>query len=116
MHAHWLQHVPFEGLGSIEPRLENGGYEITGSQFFKTADLPDAKTIDLLVIMGGPTSVKSDGFQSMRWIPMITQFSIFRRLQPFFIGTARHSICRRERYGLRRVKGVKIKPFNSASR
>jgi GMP synthase-like glutamine amidotransferase len=72
MHAHWLQHVPFEGLGSIEPWLEKAGYEITGSQFFKTADLPDAKTIDLLVIMGGPMSVNEE--DEFPWLISEKQF------------------------------------------
>ena len=30
MHAHYLQHVPFEGLGIIEPWLTQAGYEIDG--------------------------------------------------------------------------------------
>lgn len=29
MRAHYLQHVPFEGLGSIELWLQNAGYEIS---------------------------------------------------------------------------------------
>jgi GMP synthase-like glutamine amidotransferase len=57
MRAHYLQHVWFEGLGSIKPWLEEEGYEITSTKFFKSELLPDPKLIDLLIVMGGPMSV-----------------------------------------------------------
>lgn len=60
MRAHYLQHVPFEGLGSIGPWLEANGYEVTCTRFFESADLPDVDAIDLLVIMGGPMSVNDE--------------------------------------------------------
>lgn len=60
MRAHCFQHVPFEGLGSIEPWLETNGYKLTHTRFFESADLPDPTAIDLLVIMGGPMSVNDE--------------------------------------------------------
>lgn len=60
MRAHYFQHVPFEGLGSIESRLEAAGYEITNTRFFESAELPDLKKMDLLVVMGGPMSVNDE--------------------------------------------------------
>jgi GMP synthase-like glutamine amidotransferase len=57
MRAHYLQHVPFEGLGSIEPWLKKAGYEITCSRLFKGDALPDTAAIDALIILGGPMSV-----------------------------------------------------------
>ncbi|MEN8214394.1 MAG: gamma-glutamyl-gamma-aminobutyrate hydrolase family protein [Pseudomonadota bacterium] len=57
MRAHYLQHVPFEGLGSIEPWLRAAGYRITNTAFFNPTGLPDVNEIDLLVVMGGPMSV-----------------------------------------------------------
>jgi len=57
MHAHYLQHVPFEGLGSIEPWLEAAGYRITSTRFFEDGALPSLDGLDLLVVMGGPMSV-----------------------------------------------------------
>lgn len=60
MHAHYFQHVPFEGLGSIEPWLQNSGYEISRTQFFKSGVLPEIRDIDLLVVMGGPMSVNDE--------------------------------------------------------
>ena len=58
--AHCLQHVPFEGLGSIEPWLAAAGYEVTTTRFFESAALPDAAGLDLIVAMGGPMSVNDE--------------------------------------------------------
>lgn len=60
MRAHYLQHVPFEGLGSIEPWLMLAGYEITKTRFFETPELPVINEIDLLIVMGGPMSVNDE--------------------------------------------------------
>lgn len=60
MRAHYLQHVPFEGPGSIEPWLRSAGFEISNTQFFASTDLPKVNEIDLLVIMGGPMSVNDE--------------------------------------------------------
>lgn len=72
MRAHYLQHVPFEGLGSIEPWLKAKGYELTQTRFFESTDLPDIKAIDLLVIMGGPMSVNDE--DKFRWLVSEKQF------------------------------------------
>lgn len=72
MRAHYLQHVPFEGLGSIEPWLEANGYELTHTRFFESTDLPDTKAIDLLVIMGGPMSVNDE--DKFSWLVSEKQF------------------------------------------
>jgi GMP synthase-like glutamine amidotransferase len=61
MRAHYLQHVPFEGPGSIVPWLAAAGYGMTNTRFFASAALPDPGTIDLLVVMGGPMSVHDEG-------------------------------------------------------
>lgn len=66
MRAHILQHVPFEGPGSIASWLEGAGYETTGTRLFETAVLPDTKGLDLLVIMGGPMSVNDE--DSIPWL------------------------------------------------
>ena len=60
MRAHFLQHVPFEGLGNIEPWLKAKRYEITVTQFYEQAQLPDPEKIDFLIIMGGPMSVNDE--------------------------------------------------------
>ncbi|MGD0276531.1 MAG: amidotransferase [Syntrophales bacterium] len=72
MLAHYLQHVPFEGLGSIEPWLRAAGYEITNTRFFDSTELPDIEKIDLLIVMGGPMSVNDEaGFP---WLDLEKKF------------------------------------------
>lgn len=60
MRAHYFQHVAFEGLACIEPWLQQFGYEISGTQFFKAAHLPEVAAIDFLVVLGGPMSVNDE--------------------------------------------------------
>jgi GMP synthase-like glutamine amidotransferase len=60
MRAHYLQHVPFEGLGSIEPWLKRSGYEISRTPFFESTELPDMNAFGLLIVMGGPMSVNDE--------------------------------------------------------
>ncbi len=60
MRAHYLQHVPFEGLGSIATWLGDAGYEINSTGFHRSAELPAVEDIDLLVVMGGPMSVNDE--------------------------------------------------------
>jgi len=72
MRAHYFQHVPFEGLGSIGPWLESHGYTLTGTRFFESADLPDPGAIDLLVVMGGPMSVNEEAI--FPWLALEKNF------------------------------------------
>ncbi len=60
MRAHYLQHVPFEGLGGIEAWIDSAGWEKTCTRFFAGDGLPVPESIDLLVIMGGPMSVNDE--------------------------------------------------------
>jgi GMP synthase-like glutamine amidotransferase len=60
MRSHYLQHVPFEGLGSIELWLKSAGYSISCTKLFESVDLPDQDIIDLLIVMGGPMSVNDE--------------------------------------------------------
>ena len=61
MRIHYLQHVPFEGLGSIAAWAANRGDSITLSRLYQGDALPALDTFDLLIIMGGPMSVNDDG-------------------------------------------------------
>lgn len=60
MRAHYLQHVPFEGLGSIEAWLRNKGYATSCTRLFESVNFPNMEEIDLLIIMGGPMSVNDE--------------------------------------------------------
>lgn len=61
MQVHVLQHVPFEGLGNIEPWLEARNANITYTRFFESAALPDPHHLDLIIALGGPMSVNDEG-------------------------------------------------------
>lgn len=64
MRAHWLQHVPFEGLGSIEDWLRQRGYALTCTRLYAQEPLPAVGDLDLLIAMGGPMSVNDeDGYE-----------------------------------------------------
>ena len=72
MRAHYLQHVPFEGLGSIETWLQLMRADVTVTKFFENPTLPDADDLDLLVIMGGPMSVNDEADHP--WLAAEKQF------------------------------------------
>jgi GMP synthase-like glutamine amidotransferase len=55
--AHVLQHVAFEGPGTIGPWLARAGYCVQTTRCDHGDPLPDPADVDLLVIMGGPMSV-----------------------------------------------------------
>jgi GMP synthase-like glutamine amidotransferase len=54
---HWLQHVPFEGLGCIEPWAAAKAFDISCTRLFADEPLPAIGTFDWLVIMGGPMGI-----------------------------------------------------------
>lgn len=51
-----LQHVPFEGPGSIADWADARGARLDITRLFAHEPLPDLAVIDLLVVMGGPMS------------------------------------------------------------
>jgi GMP synthase-like glutamine amidotransferase len=60
MRTHYLQHVPFEGLGSIEPWLRKAGHDIGSTRLYENDTLPSPENLDLLIVMGGPMSVNDE--------------------------------------------------------
>lgn len=61
MRAHYLQHVPFEGLGYIQEWLTANGHSISSTRFFEQqAILPAVEDFDALIIMGGPMNVNEE--------------------------------------------------------
>ncbi|MDR7408709.1 MAG: hypothetical protein QN164_05455 [Armatimonadota bacterium] len=66
MRAHWLQHVPFEGLGTIGSWLRAREYRVTRTRFYEGDALPDPDELDFLIVMGGPMSVNDEG--SLPWL------------------------------------------------
>lgn len=61
MRVHYLQHVPFEGLGSIEGLLVSRGYTLSHTLMYqKEQPLPLVDAIDALIVMGGPMGVHDE--------------------------------------------------------
>lgn len=57
---HSLQHVPFEGLGSIENWAKSRKFSITYTQLYKEEKLPKTSEFDFLIIMGGPMGANDE--------------------------------------------------------
>jgi GMP synthase (glutamine-hydrolysing) len=57
MRIHYFQHVPFEGLGIIQPWAELRGHTLNVTQFFRGDKPPKIEDIDWLIIMGGSMGV-----------------------------------------------------------
>ena len=55
-----LQHVPFEGLGSIGAWLDARGARIDWTRLFADDPLPRLEGLDLLIALGGPMSVNDE--------------------------------------------------------
>lgn len=60
MRIHVLQHVPYEGPGSIARWAEKNGHTLTTTRFFEGDALPCHDGYDLLMILGGPMSANDD--------------------------------------------------------
>jgi len=56
--VHYLQHVSFEGLGSMDKYFSDRNYEVTSTKLYDNEELPEEMDFDLLVIMGGPMGVR----------------------------------------------------------
>jgi GMP synthase (glutamine-hydrolysing) len=57
---HYLQHVPFEGLGCIESWAKTAGHRIYATRFYLNEPLPDVNDLDWLIVMGGPMNIYDD--------------------------------------------------------
>lgn len=57
MRIHYLQHVPFEGLGCIEEWAENQGHSLSATALYADEPLPPSEAFDFLIVMGGPMGV-----------------------------------------------------------
>ena len=66
MKVHVLQHVPFEGIGSMEGWLAKRSATVGYTRFYESAKLPDPGQADLVIAMGGPMSVNDE--QSLPWL------------------------------------------------
>ncbi|RLB69512.1 MAG: amidotransferase [Deltaproteobacteria bacterium] len=72
MNIHYLQHVPFEELGSIEADLTGKKHQLTSTNLYKNESLPTVDDIDWLIIMGGPMGVNDE--DQYHWLKQEKQF------------------------------------------
>ena len=69
-----FRHVPFEGLGLIQPALEDNGISVEFPDLFQEgAQVPDVAMADGLIFMGGPMSANDDLPYLKREIEFIRQ-------------------------------------------
>ena len=71
-HIHYLQHVPFEGLGSIESWLVDNGHTLSSTHLYEQASLPDITAFDMLIVMGGPMGIYD--YHEHPWLKQEKQF------------------------------------------
>jgi GMP synthase (glutamine-hydrolysing) len=60
MRIHYLQHVPFEGLASIEQWVIRQGNIISATKFYNGDTLPPVDDLDWVIVMGGPMNIYED--------------------------------------------------------
>ncbi len=66
MDIHWLQHVPFEGLGAIETWAKKKGHSLSVTRLFAGDPLPQPDSLAMLVVMGGPMGIYDE--QEYPWL------------------------------------------------
>lgn len=54
---HYLQHVPFEGLGYIQSWANEKGCDLSVTKLYDGHNFPALQSFDMLVVMGGPMGV-----------------------------------------------------------
>jgi GMP synthase-like glutamine amidotransferase len=67
-----VQHVPFEGPGSVRPWAKSRGHALARVLASDTPTLPPPESFDWLVLMGGPMGVHDEARHP--WLPAEKQF------------------------------------------
>ncbi len=82
MHIHYLKHVPFEGLGSMENMFVQRGARLSRTCMYEDQSLPSIHNMDALIIMGGPMGVGDD--DEYPWLTLEKEFieSVIKRDVP----------------------------------
>ncbi len=60
MRVHWLQHLSFEGLGSMTEYFQRENIPSASTHFYLNQSLPSIASFDWLIIMGGAMSASDD--------------------------------------------------------
>jgi GMP synthase-like glutamine amidotransferase len=72
MKIHYMQHVSFEGLGSIEVVLKESSHSISVTRMFANEPFPEISDMDWLIVMGGSMGVHDD--KAYPWLKTEKQF------------------------------------------
>jgi GMP synthase (glutamine-hydrolysing) len=72
MRIHYLQHVPHEGIGTMEDWIRQKKYSLSRTRLFANDPLPEINDIDWLLVMGGPMSVNDE--DTLPWLIKEKQF------------------------------------------
>ena len=72
MNVHVMQHVAFEGLGSMAQWLDAAGMQTSYTRFFADDPLPALDRVDMLIALGGPMSVNDEA--ALPWLAAEKQF------------------------------------------
>ena len=82
MHVHYLKHVPYEGLGSIENILVSKGYTLSHTCMYQDQSFPSVHDMDALIVMGGPMGVNDE--DEFPWLTLEKEFveSVIQREIP----------------------------------
>lgn len=59
-HIHYLQHVPFEGLGSMAEYFREHGATTSATHWYRGDAPPGLDSFDWLIVMGGPMNVDEE--------------------------------------------------------
>ncbi len=59
MRVHYIQHVPFEGIGAIAQWAATRGHSVTGTPVYTEA-FPHPGEFEMLVVMGGPMNIHQE--------------------------------------------------------
>jgi GMP synthase (glutamine-hydrolysing) len=68
MRIHYFQHVPFEGLGSIEAWAQQRGHILSVTRWFADETPPPLTAVDAVVVLGGPMNADDD--QRYPWLTL----------------------------------------------
>jgi GMP synthase-like glutamine amidotransferase len=60
MRIHYLQHVAFEGIGSMAPYFIDKGHRLSSTRLYLNEPLPQLNDFDWLIVMGGPMGVDDE--------------------------------------------------------
>ena len=72
MKIHYLQHAPFEDLGSIVDWIKSRGHTLACTRLYQGETLPALAGFDWLIVMGGPMNV--DETDQYPWLGAEKQF------------------------------------------